>query len=314
MWLSFEMVINIVMTLLFGFVYFALFTAFFIGNIRHTAGFFIMYGLHITTTVGIVVLGFFVKLDLFLPQLHFILICLIGTVLLPFHLFYRNRRENLEDQLELANERIDELIIYKERQRIARDLHDTLGHKLSLIGLKSDLANKLLTKNMTQAERELADIRQTASTALKELRELVSNMRSTNIHHELTRVKQILQAANIKTIIHGNPNFVTESPLIESVLSMCMKEAVTNVVKHSCAKVCQISFLNKKDAFEIKVKDDGVGLPESTELTLGSGLLGMQERLEFVNGSLHICKHNGTILTIRIPTVVKQNDQEERHD
>src|SRR5690625_1481402 len=280
MWLSFEIIINIVMTLLFGFVYFALFTAFFIGNIRHTAGFFVMYGLHIATTVGIVVLGFFVKLDLFLPQLHFILICLIGTVLLPFHLFYRNRRENLDDQLELANERIAKLIIYKERQRIARDLHDTLGHKLSLIGLKSDLANKLLTKNVDQAERELADIRQTASSALKELRELVSNMRTTNIQHELIRVKQILQAAKIIVVINGNPNVATNSPLIENVLSMCMKEAVTNVVKHSCAKVCQLSFTNEKDAYELVVKDDGVGLVQRGSSNLGSGLLGMRERLE----------------------------------
>src|SRR5699024_6851908 len=68
MWLSFEMIINIVMTLLFGFVYFALFTAFFIGNIRSTTGFFIMYGLHILTTIGAVVAGFFMEIDLFLSQ------------------------------------------------------------------------------------------------------------------------------------------------------------------------------------------------------------------------------------------------------
>ena len=74
MWISFEMAINIVMTLLFGFLYFSLFTAFFIGNIRHTAGFFIMYGLHIATTLGAIVLGFFIEIDLLLPQLPFILV------------------------------------------------------------------------------------------------------------------------------------------------------------------------------------------------------------------------------------------------
>src|SRR5699024_8490557 len=75
MWLSFEMVINIIMTLLFGFVYFALFTAFFIGNIRSTTGFFIMYGLHILTTIGAVVAGFFIEIDLFLSQFPFLLLC-----------------------------------------------------------------------------------------------------------------------------------------------------------------------------------------------------------------------------------------------
>lgn len=306
MWLSFEIVINAVMTLLFGFVYFALFTAFFIGNIRSTTGFFIMYGLHITTTIGIVIFGFFLNIDLFLPQLHFILICVIGTVLLPFNLYYRNRRENLEGQLEVANERISELIVYKERQRIARDLHDTLGHKLSLIGLKSDLVGKLIALDPARAEQELNDIRNTASIALKEVRELVSDMRSTNIKKELIRVSEILMAADIELIIHGNLDFATESPLIENVLSMCMKEAVTNVVKHSYAKKCEISFLGKDDAFEMEVKDDGIGIPGDGEHLPGSGLEGMRERLEFVNGQLQIEKMSGTSLKITVPTVIKQ--------
>src|SRR5699024_5873245 len=126
MWLGFEIAINIAMTLLFGFVYFSLFTAFFIGNIRNTTGFFIMYGLHIATAVGSVVACFLIDIHLLLPQIHFIILCLIGIILLPFHLYNRNRREKLEGELEVANERISELMVLAERQRIARDLHDTL--------------------------------------------------------------------------------------------------------------------------------------------------------------------------------------------
>lgn len=310
MWLSFEMVINIVMTLLFGFVYFALFTAFFIGNIRHTTGFFIMYGLHIATTLGAVILGFFIEIELFLPQLHFILICLIGTVLLPFNLYYRNKRENLEGQLEIARERISTLIVYEERQRIARDLHDTLGQKLSMIGLKSDLAGKLISRNPEQAEKELQDIRQTARSALKEVRELVSDMRSTNITNELARVQEILKAADIKLTISGNPSFSAISPLSENVLSMCMKEAVTNVVKHSYAKVCQLTFVQKSDAFQIIVKDDGIGIPGAGAHLPGSGLDGIRERLEFVNGRLDIETDNGTMLKISVPVILKASNTE----
>ncbi len=311
MWLSFKMVINILMTLLFGFVYFALFTAFFIGNIRHTAGFFIMYGLHIATTIGAVIAGFFIDIDLFLPQLYFIIICLIGTVLLPFNLYYRNKRENLEGQLEVAKERISELVVYKERQRIARDLHDTLGHKLSLIGLKSDLVGKLISRDPVRAEEELLDIRKTASTALKEVRDLVSDMRSTNIIKELIRVKQILKAAEIKLIIIGTPELSSAPPLTENVLGMCMKEAVTNVVKHSYAEVCQITFLRKADSFEIEVKDDGIGIPGSSDYLPGSGLDGIRERLEFVNGNLKIETSNGTTLKISVPVILKQVSEGE---
>lgn len=310
LWLSFEIIINAVMTLLFGFVYFGLFTAFFIGNIRNTTGFFIMYGIHIAMAIGSIIWGFFIDIDLFLPQLQFVILSLIGTVLLPFHLFYQNRRKNLEGQLEMANERISELVIYKERQRIARDLHDTLGHKLSLIGLKSDLAGKLVQIDPTGAEKELVDIRQTATTALKEVRELVSDMRSTNVERELTRVRQLLQAADIELIIHGNPAFVNESPLLENVLGMCMKEAVTNVVKHSYANTCEISFTSHQDSYEIVVKDNGIGIPGSGEHLPGTGIEGMRERLEFVNGRLQITKEDGTLLKINVPAVIKQVMQE----
>lgn len=311
MWLSFEMIINAVMTLLFGFVYFALFTAFFIGNIRHTAGFFIMYGLHIATTIGVLIAGFFINIDLFLPQLPFIIMSLIGTVLLPFNLYYKNRRKNLEGQLEIANERISELVIYKERQRIARDLHDTLGHKLSLIGIKSDLASKLIATNPNRAEEELADIRQTASNALKEVRELVTDMRSTNVKQELSRVQQILQAAEIELVINGSPSFANESPLIENVLGMCMKEAVTNVVKHSYAAICEITFLHKDDSFSIQVQDDGIGIPADIDHLPGSGLQGIEERLSFVNGNLQVDQDNGTRVTMSVPVVIKQVMKEE---
>ena len=153
MWISFEIVINVVMTLLFGYVYLSIFTAFFIGNIRNPVGFFIIYGLHIAFTVVAIVIGFFIEIELFLPQVHFILISVIGTVLLPFNLYNRNKRENLEGQLEHAKERISELIILEERERIARDLHDTLGQKLSLIGLKSDLAGRLISRDPEAAEK-----------------------------------------------------------------------------------------------------------------------------------------------------------------
>lgn len=310
LWLSFEIIINAVMTLLFGFVYFGLFTAFFIGNIRHTTGFFIMYGIHIAMAIGSIIWGFFLDIDLFLSQLQFVILSLIGTVLLPFHLFYQNRRKNLEGQLEMANERISELVIYKERQRIARDLHDTLGHKLSLIGLKSDLAGKLVKIDPASAEKELTDIRQTATTALKEVRELVSDMRSTNVERELIRVRQLLQAADIELIIHGNPAFASKSPLIENVLGMCMKEAVTNVVKHSYANTCEITFVNHQDSYEIEVKDDGIGIPGNGEHLPGTGIEGMRERLEFVNGMLKVTKNNGTLLQINVPAVIKQVMQE----
>lgn len=308
MWISFEMVINVIMTLLFGYVYLSIFVAFFIGNIRHPVGFFIVYGIHIALTIGAIITGFFIEIDLFLPQFHFILISVIGVVLLPFNLYNRGKREKLEGQLEYARERISELIILEERERIARDLHDILGQKLSLIGLKSDLASRLIYKNSEAAEKELMDIRQTASTALKEVRELVDDIRMTKLADELIRVQHVLKAAEMNYTVTGNPEFVNHvPPLVENVLSMCLKEAVTNIVKHSYASVCHFTFEQTTDELKMSIQDDGIGIPAKGKNLPGNGLQGIRERLEFVNGRLDIDTEHGTELLIRVPIILKQS-------
>lgn len=303
MWISFEMVLNIVMTLMFGYVYLSLFTAFFIGNIRNTVGFFIMYGLHIGFTVVSIVAGYFIDLDLFLSQTPFIIITVIGVVLLPFTLYSRNKRENLEGELETARERIEELIIVEERQRIARDLHDTLGQKLSMIGLKSDLASRLVTKNPEEAIREIKDIRHTASIALKEVRELVADMKAVKLHEEIIRVEQILKAAQINYDIVGNTKTLNIPVLMENVLSMCLKEAITNVVKHSGATKCKITIDRNYNEIMLCIIDDGKGFNDKLNIA-GNGLKGMQERLEFFNGSLKIDSKSGTKISISVPLAI----------
>ncbi|MFP3917049.1 sensor histidine kinase [Lysinibacillus telephonicus] len=302
MWVSFEMVLNIAMTLMFGYVYLSLFTAFFIGNIRSTVGFYIMYGLHIGFTVLSIVAGYFINLELFLSETPFIIITVIGVVLLPFTLYSKNKQENLVGQLETAKERIAELIIHEERQRIARDLHDTLGQKLSMIGLKSDLASRLVTKNPGQAIQEIRDIRHTASIALKEVRELVSHMRAVKLNEELIRVEEILKAAQIDYEIIGDTESLNIPVLAENVLSMCLKEAITNVVKHSGAKNCKITIERNDNEVMLTVLDNGKGLKE--KLNVGNGLKGMQERLEFINGSLTVENKKGVKLIIRVPLAI----------
>ncbi|PIC99829.1 sensor histidine kinase [Sporosarcina sp. P31] len=306
MWISFEIVISVVMTLLFGYVYLSLFIAFSIGNIRRPVGFFIIYGLHIAILIAAIVAGFFLEIELFLPQIHFVIITVIGVVLLPFNLYNRQKRDLLQDQLEIARERISELMIIQERERIARDLHDTLGQKLSMIGLKSDLASRLMDRDIESAKAEIQDIRQISSTALKEVRVLVSGMRRVKLKDELVRVQQLLNAAEIDLDVEGNPNFPDVSPIVENVLVMCMKEAINNVARHSYAKRCCIIFEQTEKAFVIKIKDNGIGIAQNGLNLPGNGLDGMKERLEFVNGKLSIKSDGGTQIKIVVPAVLKQ--------
>ncbi|WP_209124531.1 sensor histidine kinase [Alkalihalobacillus sp. BA299] len=310
-WTCILIAISITMTIVFQFIYFAFYIAYYNGNIKNRIAFLTLYIIHLVfTTISINYNIVILKDDLFLTQLPFIIIVWISVILLPFNIYNRKKQDQLEEKLEDANKRIAELVKQEERQRIARDLHDTLGQKLSLIGLKSDLARKLIDKDPGQARDELLDVQQTARTALNEVRKMVSQMRGIRIKEELVHVKQILKAAQIKFVYDEEVQLTNVSLFIENILSMCIKESITNVVKHSQASTCQISIIQNSNEICIIVKDDGIGINEDQDLYKGSGLQGMKERLEFVNGILEIESSHGTTIKMRVPNVIKESDKE----
>ncbi|WNC15661.1 sensor histidine kinase [Brevibacillus brevis] len=310
-WTGLQIVISITMTLLFGYVYFSLFLAFFIGHIQNKIGFFTLYTIHLISTVVTVNVGLITRNPEVVGQLPFVLVSLIAVILLPVTTYNWNKREKLQGQLEDANKRISELVKLEERQRIARDLHDTLGQKLSLIGLKSDLSSKLISKDPIRAKQELEEIRQTARIALKEVREMVTQMRGTRLEDELLRIRQITKAAEIDFVLEGDPVLQDTSLMAENVLSMCLKEAVTNVVKHSSAKTCSVVIEPARTDLVLKVRDDGIGMAAECAYIRGNGLRGMKERLEFVNGSMDIeSGQSGTTVIIKVPNVFKQTEKE----
>jgi two-component system, NarL family, sensor histidine kinase DesK len=310
LWTSILIAISITMTVQFNFIYFAFYIAYYNGNIKNRIAFLTLYIIHLVLTTASINYKFVEQEDLFLSQIPFILIIWISVILLPFNIYNRNKQGWLEEKLEDANKRISELVKQEERQRIARDLHDTLGQKLSLIGLKSDLARKLVYKDPEQAKAELKDVQQTARTALSEVRTMVSQMRGIRLEDEIVRIKQILKAAEIELIIDDTSNIPDTSLFLENILSMCLKEAVTNVVKHSGAETCEISVEEHDNELTIKVIDDGIGVKKDKDLLKGSGLRGMEERLDFVNGTLEIISDQGTTLIMRVPKVIKQIDRE----
>jgi two-component system sensor histidine kinase DesK len=315
MWIGLLIAISITMTIAYDYAYFSLFLAFFIGNIKNKAGFFTLYSVNLGASFLTINYGFINQSSLLVSQLPFVFISLMASILLPISTYNKNKTEQLEGQLENANKRLDDLVKMEERQRIARDLHDTLGQKLSLISLKTDLAKRLLRNNPDQAEIELNDLRQTASTALKEVREMVTTMRGTQLVDELFRAKQILKAASIEFELEGNPKLQDTSQLNENVIGMCLKEAVTNVVKHSQATVCTISIKETQSDNILTVLDNGVGIERTRNKDRrGTGILGMKERLEFVNGCLDLrsgADKTGTQLVIQVPKLTRKPMKED---
>jgi two-component system, NarL family, sensor histidine kinase DesK len=311
-WTSILIIISIFMTIYLEYVYFAFFLAYLIGSLKKWPAFITFYIIHLVGSSIAINFNFVTQNELFLRQIPFVIIIWISIILLPFNIYNRKKREKLEAQLAFANQRISDLMVQEERQRIARDLHDTLGQKLSLIGLKSDLARKIIEKDPIKAREELKDIQQTARTALKEVRLMVSNMRGIRLKEEMIQIEQILKAAEINFVKVQAKPLINVPLFVENILSMCLKESVTNVVKHSKATTCKISIHQTDVDIMITISDNGKGMESEEYCESGNGLLGMKERLEFVNGTLEMISKNGTTVTIRVPNFGTQEEEETK--
>lgn len=311
--LSFQFLINIVMTYLFGYVYFSLFIAFYVGSIRSKAGFISMYVIHMVTTIAALGLGFINNYALFFSHLPFLIMTVLGVILIPIGKRNRMQTDELEGKLADANQKIAELAILDERNRIARDLHDTLGQKLSIIGLKSELSAKLIDKNPEKAKQELTDIHHTSRHALKEVREIISNMKHVSLTAELKSVEDILEMADINSDISIETDISILPVLIENILSTSLKETVNNIVKHSNAKNCWIKISETKADILLKVADSGKS--DHEKIIYGNGLNGMKERLSFVNGELSVIrKVEGFEINIAVPKVLKEIEEVAAYD
>ena len=204
-------------------------------------------------------------------------------------------RSRAREKLLRQQEEIEYLAGLAERERIARDLHDLLGHTLSLIALKAELARKLLERDPVRAKTEVADIEVAAREALQEVREAVAGYRGSGLQQELKRVSQALQVVDIQPQIQAPT--LTLPPAIENVLSFVLREAVTNVIRHARARQCEIRLSRLPTQIELWVQDDGQA-PAGAE---GNGLRGMRERVLTLQGELEFASGDGHRIRVRLP-------------
>lgn len=310
-WLVIQCVIIIILSIWFNpyNLFMGFFTAHFIGWITDKK---IFKAALISFAVVLVTPILFVFIQGHLSNIYFFFPFLIVMLATPFGIRSMNTRMELEEKLDQANQQIKELIKREERVRIARDLHDTLGHTLSLITLQSQLVQRLTEKDPDRAKKEAKEIESTSRSALRQVRELVSEMRSITIVEEIADMEQILSAAGIALHIKNNQDFSYIPLLQQNIIGMCLREAGTNIVKHSQAKNCTVWFEEKEGFLSISVKDDGIGLLD--EHKSGNGLKGMEERLALIDGTLKINSNKGTMLTITVPIIKKQAEVNNAHD
>lgn len=213
-------------------------------------------------------------------------------------------------ELRLAREEITRLAVQTERTRIARDLHDLLGHNLSLIALKSELAGQLLKVAPERAATEIGDVEKTARATLQEVREAVASYRQPTLASELHAAEEILAAAGITYRREDDERMMNMlPPAIGAALSWAVREGVTNVIKHSRARRCVIRITRDKRTASIEITDDGTAAG-SVVSSGGNGLRGLSERVAGLGGQIEAGPHisGGFRLAVSIPIAQGNND------
>jgi two-component system sensor histidine kinase DesK len=205
-------------------------------------------------------------------------------------------RNRMNRRLIKANEEIEHLAKVAERERIARDLHDVLGHTLSVITLKSELAGKLIARDPERAGKEIREVEEISRQALSDVRDAIRGYRSQGLVAELAQAKSTLETAGVAVYCDA-PATVKIPAMQEGVLSMAVREAVTNVVRHAQAHTCNLRLEQQNGSCRLHIEDDGRGGFDSE----GNGLRGMRERVEMLGGTLNRDSRAGTKLTITLP-------------
>jgi two-component system, NarL family, sensor histidine kinase DesK len=213
---------------------------------------------------------------------------------------FQARQHRTEAKLIAAQDENIALAAVAERERIARDLHDVLGHTLSVVILKAELAGRLIPLDPARATAEIGDVERTARTALKEIREAIVGYRAHGLAAEIETARSTLDAAGVTLDAAPLPAGAL-SPQEETALSLALREAVTNIVRHAHATTCHLRWSADAGQRTLMIEDDG---PHAIERE-GNGLRGMRERIESLEGRLLIESgtenHRGTRLTLTLP-------------
>lgn len=218
--------------------------------------------------------------------------------------------------LRLSHEEVRRLAALAERERIGRDLHDLLGHTMSLVALKSDLAGKLLQRAESiearaAAQREIAEVTRIAREALAQVRAAVTGIRAAGIAAELVSAKLLLESDGIAFESGVDPRWLDGGALpsaAETALAMTVREAVTNIQRHARARRASIALETVGEEAVLRIVDDGRG----GAIVPGNGLSGMRERIEAVGGRLRIDagKGEGTRIEVRVPLAADAADDD----
>jgi signal transduction histidine kinase len=182
-----------------------------------------------------------------------------------------------------------------ERERIAKDLHDVLGHSLSSLALKAELARRVFHTDPERALVEISDVERIARQGLEEMRGAIHGYHSGDIYEELDRVESLLKAADLE--VERRCEYLEMPAALERVLGLIVREAVTNILRHSQARACRLALFRAEGAYRLEIADDGRGGPHEE----GVGMRSIRTRAEALGGTAVWNSAIGTQLSVTLP-------------
>jgi two-component system, NarL family, sensor histidine kinase DesK len=244
-----------------------------------------------------VVVAYTIELVLLGHSFQTIMYGVLPAALLAISAIYTAYTTQQQAHIRRSTEEIMRLATLAERERIGRDLHDLLGHTLSVVALKSELARKLIDRDLNAARNEISEVERVARDALSQVRNAVSGIRTTALSAELLAATALLEAQGLK--VKCETEHVKLPHDRETALALSLREAATNIRRHSGASGVTIRVRNESTAVVVEVADDGRG----GKIVPGNGLNGMRERLDTVGGTLSLMpnENGGTLLRASVP-------------
>lgn len=224
--------------------------------------------------------------------------------------------EEAKAKLEAAQKQEAELAVLRERERLARDLHDSLGHALVALSVQLEAIQRLYRVDPQKASEQVDEMKALARASMDDLRRSIAGLRSQGLDNRplCAAIQELCiefgQRTGMMVECNADPAVDGLRPAIANSLWHASQEALTNIEKHSGARQVQLSLYCFGHEARLRVKDDGIGLPEDAEkMPMHFGLRGMRERVEGLGGTLTLSGEDGTTVDIRLPVIAETTER-----
>ena len=251
------------------------------------------------TLQPIILFSIFLKNPSDLSYLIFLIATFLFADLLTFGLYRMQVAELLQEEKRKQNAQLNLFLAENERNRIGRDLHDSLGHTFAMLSIKTELAQQFLQmKAYEKAGKELQEVHEISKQSMADVRRIIDNLKTRTLDDELVTIQVMLEMSGIQVQVLNQLNIASIAPTMQSSLSMVLLELATNIIKHAQASHCKIRLYSEDKRLIADVEDNGKGFKTVT----GKELHSVQERVEALSGQVEILNYKQpTKIRVHLP-------------